>query len=56
VVGVVAFCDLALEGAQFEGRQVKPLGLEAPEDLTDESARDAVGLDDDEGSVHDGPI
>src|ERR1700689_1246408 len=56
VFGVVALSRREVDGAQFGRDEVQLLGLETAEDLADETALDAVGLHDEERSIHDEAI
>jgi hypothetical protein len=42
--------ELAVDGAELEGDDVEALALDAGEDLADQLALDAVGLDQDQGA------
>ena len=46
---VVLLCGLARDREQLHLLDREALGLDAPKDLTDESAGDAVGFDDEQG-------
>jgi hypothetical protein len=43
--------DRASESAHFQGDDAETLALDASEDLTDETARHTIGLDQDQGSL-----
>jgi hypothetical protein len=51
VLAVVLLGDLAGQGAQLGGHQAQALGLQAGDDLADQAAGDAVGLDEDKGAI-----
>jgi hypothetical protein len=51
VLAVVVLGDLDGEGALLEGHDAVALALDAAEDLSDEAAGDAVGLDQDKGAL-----
>ena len=56
VLGVVALGGREIECAQFGRDEMKLLRFEATDDLADEASLDAVGLHDEERSVHDEAI
>ena len=51
VLAVVLGGGLDVQGAQLGGDEGQPLALEPADDLTDQSATNAVGLDEDEGAL-----
>ena len=50
VLGVVLLGQLAVDRAQLQRDEVEPLALDPGEDLADQPAPDAVGLDQDQGA------
>ena len=55
-VGVVLLEVSAAWGAQLHGNELEALGLEAGDDLANESSLDTIGLDHDEGSFLGGSV
>jgi hypothetical protein len=51
VLGVVRLCSCPVEGAKLQRGDPQTLALDPADDLTDQSASDAVGLDQDKGSL-----
>ncbi len=51
MLGVVLLGGLAGQGAQLGGHEPQALGLQPADDLADEAAGDAVGLDQDQGAL-----
>ena len=56
VFGVVALGRRDVDRAQFGRDEAQLLGFETAEDLADETALHAVGLHDEERSIHDEAI
>jgi hypothetical protein len=54
--GVVAFCGSSVNRAQFGRHHAQLLRFQSTHDFTNETAFNTVGLDDDEGSLHEEQI
>ena len=54
VDGVVAFRHVARDAQQAQAHHFEALALEARQDVADQAALDAIGLDEDEGAFHPG--
>ena len=54
MIRVVPLEEVLREFRELQAHDLETLALEAPENLADEAALDAVGLDEDEGGFHGG--